>query len=257
MEEQTTNQEQKTQFQAPQKKKSGVGKKILGVLLVLILIGGAGFAGYYYAKQQVQKETDAKVAELQNRIEELNKTKDIAEDNTEATTDSMATSSAKVDETASWYLYTPPGKEYSVRLPDGWELHRYMKEAGLYADNAISLTVKADTQAKIIEDQGGRDFTSTAFMLVYHDNNKYKDYSLDTSGVSQSTFKTKEGAVVNKYKYVQTKTPEGFGLPKGSTEYSYVIKNDSSAGILITHDVLKGETDQTALIEKSIRTIKL
>ena len=58
---------------APQstKKKSGIGKKILGALLVLILIGGAGYAGYAYAKNQSQKDADAKVAELQKQIDEL------------------------------------------------------------------------------------------------------------------------------------------------------------------------------------------
>ncbi len=71
MEEQTTNQEQKPQFQAPPKKQSGIGKKVLLVLLVLILAAGAGFAGYTYAKNQAQKETDAKVATLEEQLSEF------------------------------------------------------------------------------------------------------------------------------------------------------------------------------------------
>ncbi len=65
--QQPANNEQ--QFQAPPKEKSGKGKKVALVILILALIAGAGFAGYTYASNQAQKEQDAKVAELQAQID--------------------------------------------------------------------------------------------------------------------------------------------------------------------------------------------
>jgi len=61
----------------PPKKNSGIGKKLLLILLALILIAGAGFAGYTYANNQnkktnemIKESVEAHVAELEKQIDD-------------------------------------------------------------------------------------------------------------------------------------------------------------------------------------------
>lgn len=65
---------QPTQMMPPNKK-SGIGKKILMIILALLVLGGVAYGTYYFTKQQAQKDADAAIAELQQQIEEL-KTKE-------------------------------------------------------------------------------------------------------------------------------------------------------------------------------------
>lgn len=155
----------------------------------------------------------------------------------------------KADETAEWLLYENPKNNYSVRLPDGWIVHRYQKENGLFASDVSDITYVKGSVATVIEDDGGRDFNSVAFSLNY-----IKAGEMTKLGVKQSTIKTVDGIEVEKYKKTVDTEPEVMGPPKGTEQYFYFIK---SAGyeIVIQHDVLPGATPQIELIEKVVKTV--
>jgi hypothetical protein len=84
----------------------------------------------------------------------------------------------------------------------------------------------------------------------------YKDrnnFSLE--GSVQKIYKTDSGYAVSKYHFVEPGR-EGMHPPKGTITYSYDITHQAKR-VAITHTILPGETDQSALIEKMINTLKI
>ena len=68
-------QQPSAQFQAPPKeKKPGKGTKVLLVLLLLVLLAGSAYGAYWYGQEQVKKENQAKINELQEQIDDANAT---------------------------------------------------------------------------------------------------------------------------------------------------------------------------------------
>jgi hypothetical protein len=153
------------------------------------------------------------------------------------------------DETANWLLYEPPKKEYSIRIPDGWEVHRYQKESQLFSDK---ITYKAGTKAVIVEDEGGRDFSYLPFGLSVY----AKDDAMKPTGMKAKAFKTNQGDEVVLYTHEQTTELEGLGPPKNTKSYAYWISKGDTI-ISITHEILEGETAQTELVEKAIATLEI
>ena len=51
------------------------------------------------------------------------------------------------DETADWLLYEPPGKEYSVRLADGWVVDEGYDGSGFNTFDVEALNPKPGTKA--------------------------------------------------------------------------------------------------------------
>lgn len=155
-----------------------------------------------------------------------------------------------VDETLSWLLYETPGKEYKLRIPDGWKLTRTDKDSIVYANDAKSMTYAKGTLATVSEVTGGRDFNAIAFLTSYQ-----KDTALTTpDGTKQTGFTTDQGLVVTKYYNLVAKDPEVMGPPKGTKQYVYWIPK-AGYTVVVRHDIQTGETDQTVLIEKAIKTL--
>lgn len=210
------------------------GFGIVEVLLLIVLMGLVGGVGYYVYSQSKKNDTESKTQ-------------------VGVTTEKPATEKAPAvtDETADWLLYESPGKEFSIRLADGWVLERYQKLAPIYAAESSNIVLKNGTKAKIVEVDGGRDFNYVAFGLWYYDAQ-----DLNTVGTMQKTFKTDQGLNVEKYYYKQLTEPDGIGLPKGTEEYNYYIKSGEKY-VGINHDVIPGQTEQTVLVEKVIKTLKI
>lgn len=155
------------------------------------------------------------------------------------------------DETDEWLLYESPGKEYKIRLADGWRPQRYLDSESLYAADMDRIQYIKGTQAKVERVEGGRDFSSIAFSLTYGGESNFTP-----RGTKTLPFSTKQGNKVERYEYTEKTEPEGLGLPKGATEHVYVIRMGTKF-VRITHDVLIGERDQLEIVEKVVKTLEL
>ena len=144
---QTTVSRPKPMQSMPPKKKSGIGKKILGILVVLLLIAAAGFAGYTYAKNQVQKETDAEVAELQKQIDDLKASKDATARQRAKTGGSELTESLNVKDSKNTYLLKYPSswsKKITTTKPAGAPAGWVSQQATLTSPTK-AVSVRVDT----------------------------------------------------------------------------------------------------------------
>lgn len=205
------------------------------VLVILALIGGVGY--YVYKSRQ-----------------EANKSQDNANKSSLEISQAAKKEAEKkpADETEGWLLYKPPTNEYEIRLPDGWKLERTEKAPHLAAAGMSSIVYKAGTKAVVTEVEGGRDYGSLAFSLAVY---KASEGSAPR-GSEVKKFNTSQGLVITQWLFEQTAEPEGIDIPKGAKEYRYELTAKDKK-ISFTHDVLPGETAQTDLIEKAIKTLQV
>lgn len=180
------------------------------------------------------------------------KTEESQSNETQAQSDPSKSVKPK-DETADWLLYSPPSKEYQVRIPDGWKLERYSDSSGIYSPNGASdIVYKQGTKATVTQVEGGRDFSAISFSLGYTKNSELQA----AQGTKQTyTTKTKQGLEISKYKYEVTVEPDVMGPPKGTTEFFYRVTKGNYT-IHVTHDIAPGEADQTQYIEKALATLE-
>lgn len=207
-------------------------------LLILVIVAVIGGVGYYVykARQETSKSQDnANKSSL-----EIEASKKQSEEDKKAP-----------EETASWLLYEPPGKQYSVRIPDGWKLVS-LSGTDLYGRNSSDTVYKAGTKATVQAIEGGWDGASS-FGLYYP---SASDEPRVKEGEQKGTLTTASGLTAQKYQYTQTTEPEGIGYAKGSTVYNYYF-DDKGKNIFIQHYVSSGETAQTDLVEKAIKTLKV
>ncbi len=224
------------------KKLSNQGFETIVVLLIIIVLGIIGGTGWLVWNMNQKTEQS-----LFNSTKSLN---DPTTSDYKKQEDQLVTPKTK-SEAYSWLLYKSPGKEYEINLPDGWTLSRYNNDTSLYADTAGSIVYSKGTLAKVTETSGGRDFSGVPFMLNY---SKTSDLSVP-NGTKQSTFVTdNQNLIIDKYYYLVTTDPAALGPPKGTKEYTYwVTKGDYT--ITVIHDVKPGETDETSIIEKALKTV--
>lgn len=205
-------------------------------LLILVIVGVIGGVGYYVyqSRQEAKKSQDnANKSSL-----EIEASKKQAEEEKKAT-----------DETANWLLYEPPGKQYSMRIPDGWKLVS-LSGTDLYGRNSSDTIYKPGTKATVQMMEGGWDGASS-FGFYFP---SASDEPRAKEGDQKGTLTTASGLTAQKYQYTQTTEPEGIGYAKGSTVYNYYF-DDKGKNIFIQHYVSSGETAQTDLVEKAIKTI--
>jgi len=202
--------------------------EVLLLTVVLILVGGLVYLGF----KQVNKQSET---------------------STSSTTATTTETTPVKDETADWFTYTPDSKAYSIRIPDGWQLHYVTGGAGDPSSwDGKELSYKAGTKATIIQDISGRDGSYFAFALSSEPKN------ISIQGDQQSQYKTNSGMDVTKYLYVaQRVDPEGFYPPPVGTKiYTWRI-TQATKTIVIEHGFIPGDTDNSVLVEKMINTLKI
>lgn len=222
------------------KKLNQAGVAALEIILIVFVILAVAGVGYYV--WQAKAKTNKTLSDTAQGAGEATKT-----EKKKSTTKYTPT-----DETASWYLYTTPGKEYQLRLPDGWKLQRYQASSGIYANAAKDIVYAKGTLATVTQVEGGRDFAAVPFAVNYMKTTEISAPSGDKQALS---LKTKDGLTVDKYKYVVPKDPEAIGPPKGTIEYDYRFTKGSYT-VSVVHDIAPGETDQTQYVEKAIATFE-
>jgi len=208
--------------------------EVLLLIVVLILVGGLGYLGY----KQVNKKSTTSTSSTNT---------------TTTKTDTPATTLVK-DETANWLTYAPESNAYSIRIPDGWQLHYLSKENGGSGDPyswvSKELSYKAGTKATVVQDGGGRDGSYIPFRI----DSDPKDVIIQ--GAQESQYKTASGMDATKYVYVQGSMQEGMAPPVGTKIYVWRITQGTKS-IIVTHGFITGDVDNSALVEKMINTIKL
>lgn len=158
------------------------------------------------------------------------------------------------DETADWLLYESPGKEYSLRLADGWQMFRYEKSPSIYTYDNKNLALMSGTKAKVTEVQGGSD--GQAGLFINHATENIEQ--IVTPGAKQTSLKTIDGLEVEKYYWiVNGYGEEGLGNSNGDTQYTYVIRKSAKNVMTVNYSFAPGATDYHELVEKVIKTISI
>lgn len=217
------------------KRLTEAGFAALHGLLALIIVGLIIGTGWYVWHSN--QETDAALE---------------ASNNAANSTTSQSTTKNN-DESEDWLLYTAPSNNFSLRLPDGWQLERYMKSDALYAFGTEKLVYQKGTKATVTEVDGGKDGLSVGIFLNYaavlpSDN---------PLGSVEKTFTTTQGASGTLYKYVETTDAgEGMeGLPLNGILYSFVVVKDGHS-VVVGYGIGPSDKDQLDVVERAVRTFK-
>jgi|GEM_PF-1359751 len=222
------------------KKLNSPGFAAIEALLVVIILGLVGFTGWFvwHSKQVSDKTlTDASKSQPTTAAKKSSNT---------------VKKPAASDETSSWLLYSPPSKNYTVQLADGWKLSRYQTADNLFTFNAADLNPSPGTKAIVATETLGKDGGAVGFFLNYF----AADQRLTPYSTQLPTFKTEDGVTVSAYTETSTADPDGLGgLPKGATGYEYILRPASGALIDVTYGFKPGDTDNHSLVEKAIKTI--
>lgn len=155
---------------------------------------------------------------------------------------------------SDWLLYESPGKEFRIRLADGWQLTRYDKSASLY-HLANDLAIRPGIPAVVKEILAGRD-ASTGFSIVFRDNNELKEHPISPRGAKQVSLKTETGLEIEKYIYVQPTEPDAIDIPKGAKEYQYYVKSEKGM-VQVSYSFAPGDTDYHKEVENVLPTVQI
>jgi hypothetical protein len=153
------------------------------------------------------------------------------------------------DETANWLVYTSSKKSFSMKIPDGWKLIHNDTD-NLYAFSSTNLSYKPGVKATIEEEAvGGRD-GPVAFSAISRSEPSKFDRSQRVGEIKS------ENSTGIKYYFEQKEEPQGPDLAKGAKEYDYYfVKGSNYVTISFSYNI--GETDNSALVEKTIKTLEI
>lgn len=168
-------------------------------------------------------------------------------------TKNIDTNTVPADETSGWLLYESPGREYSMRLADGWSLLRCGKGPSMYTYDNSKLMFLAGQKAVVSEITCGSDGRTGLFINHARQNIE----QIATPGTKQTSLKTNDGLEIEKYHWVVSGYGEGLGVANGDTEYTYVIRESANNVMTISYSFQPGNTDYHELVEKVVKTISI
>lgn len=214
------------------------GFSLVEGLLLFVLVGIIGGAGWYVYNSNKQANESLKNADASSKVT----TKDIKA-NKEA---------VNTDETEQWISFTPDSKIYTIKIPDGWKLAHQNDECDCLFSSQLNYT--AGTRATIEKTQGGRGGPFGFFISVDESNKsgeRFKDYQMHEN---QGVIKV-DGIEGTKYFYEEMSEQQGMGLEKGGKQYSYYFLKDGK-GIYIAYTRNPSETNNLELFEKTVKTLQ-
>lgn len=203
---------------------------LLGIVIIGLIIG----TGWYVWQSKIETDSALEASER------------------------AATSSTqpviKTETKSGWTLYTPPSKNYSIELPDGWRLSRLKGEDDLYTFSTQNLKINPNVKAVVEEVDGGVDGTSIGFNLFYPET--YQTGGDKPEGEKVKETKTDAGDSLVVYKFVQTEDVDGSGgTPKDATSYTFAVTH-AGTRIQAGYGFNKGDEDIYDIVEESIKSIK-
>lgn len=240
------------------KNQSGFGSVVIVVIiLVVALVGVAGWLVYDRQKKDADKPQPKAISSFDECVAAGNP---VMESYPEQCTSNGQTFTNKVeavvnppaDETSGWLLYESPGKEYAMRLADGWSLIRCDKSPSMYTYDNSKLMFLAGQKAVVSEITCGSDGRTGLF--INHATQNIEQ--IVTPGTKQTSLKTADGLEIEKYYWVVSGYGEGAGIANGDTEFTYVIRENPKRVMTISYSFQPGATDHHELVEKVIRTIQ-
>jgi hypothetical protein len=218
------------------------GFSAVEALLILVIVGILCGTGWYVYSSN--KKTDDLLSSADNtKILSPSKAKE------KATT----TTPKQADETVNWTKVTSGKNSFSVKIPDGWNLQNWTSRDYLFAASYKDLTHTSGKAAMVANgdtaptDSGPvKRFNITGNPIAQKSSigNYFNEVPQDFGPVSGVTGK----------KYVHTYSEDVDGVKKGDKAYLYRFEGSKT---LITADyyVLGGEADQSALVEKTLKTL--
>jgi hypothetical protein len=229
------------------------------IIIVIVMVGLTVAVGWLVYDRQKKNEQSSQTPATINSFEECvaagNPVMESYPEQCAANGQNFINKSQKnitKDETADWLLYESPGKEYKVRLADGWVLYRYDKQADLATDGPDETIYKKGTKAVVQErSQGGRG--GLGYFGIHYNVNPEECFfdKRDKSSHQISQFETSSGLIGLRYIY----TP-----PVGTEHYQYVEKHYSyeftkdGAGVCIFYDHLTDEKSKLETVEKVVKS---
>lgn len=213
------------------------GFSVIEILIVVVILGLIGAAAWLvYDRQKNSASSDSGQSTQQSQTAQQETTK----------------SDQTVDETANWTKVTSGKSSFTIKLPDGWNVKNWASSDYSYAASYADVTYTAGKPATVNSDaspaDGGpvRHFNITGSPIAEKDSIGY--YFNETP----QDFNTTGGAKGKKY--VHTYPQDVDGVKKGDKVYLYRFEGKKTL-ITIEYYVLSGESDQSALVEKAIRTL--
>jgi hypothetical protein len=163
---------------------------------------------------------------------------------------------AITDPKTGWLRYTTPGGEYSVSLPDGWQLNRIANEPDLVA-YTNDLDVQKGKTAQVHQVGGGKDGMTTGIIVVYDVPKNITDPRADAE--KTPSFYTEDGLLVEVHRYIEETGGDFLGdLPKGTREYTYRIHQVTNGHILqVTYLCPPDGPDHHEIVEGAVKTISI
>jgi hypothetical protein len=216
------------------------GFSAIEILLIVGIVGIIGGIGWYVVRSN---------KEIDKNLNAAGNTSIASPSKTHKSSETTKT----IDETANWAKVTSGKSAFSVKMPDGWNLQNWTSRDYLYAGSYKDLTFTNGKRATVASgdsyalDSGPvRHFNITADPIAQKSSIGY--YFNETP----QEFGPVSGITGNKY--IHTYTEDIDGIKKGDKVYLYRFEGTKTL-VTVDYYVLNGESDQSALMEKSIKTL--
>ncbi len=207
-------------------KRNEQGFGAVEILLIIIIIALAGVSGWYVYKHRTHAAAPAKTVQTSAKTEKK--------------------PAAQKDETADWYVYASPDKNYSIKLPDGWKLVSYQGDSSPYTMHSEDIAYTPGQRATVTSTSFAGDVNQVAFAMG-------ASWRSDVRGDKATSFKTDQGLDVTRYDYV-VPHQEIQDIAAGTTEFLYAVTGGKTT-FQVVHDVAPGAKDSNNLIVKALKTL--
>ena len=173
----------------------------------------------------------------------VNNAKTATNDKTAKSDTSNTTTETKKDSKSEWYTYSPAGKQYSIKVADGWTLHtKQGDDASLYSTG--TLAIKNGTRGTVVTAVGDIKPCDT-FVL------DYLPYIAKDEYAATGSLKTDLGIEVK-----TSKSKDELGISGGGLTYSYHVEKDGKT-INMTYTQCAESADEHETVEDVVRTLQL